>query len=40
MKAIRYRYYALLAALLAGPAGIFLTTTVARAGENWSMHMR
>jgi hypothetical protein len=36
MRLIRERYYLLLA-LLAGPVGIFLTTTAAKAAENWSI---
>jgi hypothetical protein len=35
MQFIRRRYQLIVAALL-GPLGIFLATTVATAGENWS----
>jgi hypothetical protein len=35
MQFIR-RHYQILVAALIGPLGIFLATTVAAAGENWS----
>jgi hypothetical protein len=35
VKFLRRRYQ-LLAALLAGPLGLYLATAVATAGENWS----
>jgi hypothetical protein len=34
MQFIRRRYQIILA-LLAGPVGVLITSTVARAGENW-----
>jgi hypothetical protein len=35
MKLMRRRYQLVIAALV-GPLGLFLATTVATAGENWS----